>query len=150
MMGRLMIATAAAVFAATVEAATFADVLGPQYVENVVRQETASFVGQFQVMTNRRIEVADTFYPAVTEPILAIEAPAAKESADLSLRIRFGSFLSDLTAVLLATQSKLVFGKDEVFRYLEAARKAGRCGRVPCPMGCPQACDKRCNPCPRP
>lgn len=151
MIPRLFFVWAVAMFTSTVfaQAQTYGEILGNEGVQKIVREETDHFVEQFNAMTGfEAIWVEEGFYPAVTKPILSIRAPD-RETAYRSLQVGFGSFMSDLAAFLSATQSKVVFGAEQVSTYLEVSRKVRRCGRIPCTTGCPQACDDVCNPCRR-
>lgn len=127
--------------------ATYAKVLGKKNVGILIHTETERFARQFFVMTKARVDVQDDYYPAVIGRVLEIDAPYDKAVAARTLRIGYGSFLSDITAFLLATTHRINLGGREVADYLRRSAEIGRCGRIPCVIACPSACDRRCNPC---
>lgn len=131
------------------QAQTYGDVFGNEELQQIVRDETGRFAEQFNAMTETEaIAIDESFYPAVTERVSSTQV-SNHDTAYRSLQVRFGSFMSDLAAFLLVTQSDIVFGEEQVWMYLEASRQVGRCGRIPCPMGCPQGCEDTCDPCAR-
>ncbi len=134
--------------ASTANAQVFGDILGTERMNSLIAQETRLFTDQFSGMTGKRIEISNSFQPTIAPMVLRVRLPTQQVAPELYFRDRYNSFLSDLTAFLLATQKPLVFGGKEVEQYLAAARKAGRCGRVPCTTGCPESCDEMCNRCP--
>lgn len=148
---RLLIAALAVLLVLPLRAArTFGDVLGRERVVSVIREETNTYVRQFQQMTKRKAEVAKGYHEAVADRIVGVESPEVQAEAQTALRYRYRLFLANLAGFVLATKQELVLAAETVKEYLNAAALARRCGEVPCGHPCEnkEPCDNKCNACP--